>query len=79
MIRECEKRNIEFANATDVMGMSVLHYACMNRKPKNTEMLKILLQKEANVNSIASDNTTPLHFACATGMNVIFIVDLDTF
>lgn len=59
--------------------MSVLHYACMNRKPKNTEMLKILLQKEANVNSIASDNTTPLHFACATGMNVIFIVDLDTF
>lgn len=59
--------------------MTVLHYACMNRKPKNTEMLKILLEKEANVNLIASDNTTPLHFACATGINVISIFDLNTF
>lgn len=51
------------------MGMSLLHYAAMNRKPRNTEMLEILLQKGADVNAIASDNTTPLDYAASTGMN----------
>lgn len=73
LIQECESRNIDFINATDVMGMTVLHYTAMNRKPKNTQMLKILLQKDANVNSVASDNTTPLDYACATGININFL------
>lgn len=51
------------------MGMSLLHYAAMNRKPRNTEMLEFLLQKGAEVNAIASDNTTPLDYAASTGMN----------
>lgn len=61
------------------MGMSVLHFAAMNRKPNNTEMIKILLENDINVNSIASDNTIPLDYACATGININSIVDLNTY
>lgn len=71
LIEESEKKNIDFINATDVMGMSVLHYVAMNRKNRNTEMLRFLLEKNTNVNAIASDNTTPLQFASATGENII--------
>lgn len=49
------------------MGMSLLHYAAMNRKPKNTDIVRALLEKHANVNLRASDKTTPLHYAAATG------------
>lgn len=31
-------------------------------------MLEILLKKNIDVNSIADDNTSPLHYACATGL-----------
>lgn len=72
LIQECENRNINFKNATDIMGMSLLHFAAMNRKPKNTEILKMLLQKDINVNSIAKDNTTALDYAASTGWNIAF-------
>lgn len=49
------------------MGMSLLHFAAMNKKPNNVEIVKILLEKSPNVNSIARDNTTPLDFAATTG------------
>lgn len=67
LIQEYEKRNIDFINATDMMGMSLLHFAAMNKKPNNTEILRTLIQKGANVNAIAKDNTTPLDFAASTG------------
>lgn len=51
------------------MGMSLVHFAAMNRKPKNTDILRTLIQKDADVNAIANDNTTPLDYACSTGMN----------
>lgn len=49
------------------MGMSLLHFAAMNKKSNNIEVLKILLEKGSNVNSIARDNTTPLDYAATTG------------
>lgn len=52
------------------MGMSLLHFAAMNRKSKNTEILKILIQKKIGVNLIAKDNTTPLDYAASTGFNI---------
>lgn len=61
------------------MGMSLLHFAAMNRKPKNTEILKILLQKNIDVNSIAKDNTTPLDYASSTGLNNLAIFDSNFF
>lgn len=67
LIQEHEKRNIGFINITDIMGMSLLHFAAMNKKPNNVEIVKILLEKSPNVNSIARDNTTPLDFAATTG------------
>lgn len=70
LIKEYESRNIDYINATDDLGMNVLHFAAMNRKPKNTEMLQILLEKEADVNAIASDNTTALDYASATGISI---------
>lgn len=51
-----------------MMGMSLLHFATMNRNPNNTEILIILLKRNADINWIADDNSTPLHYACATGL-----------
>lgn len=67
LIDEYEKRNIDFINSTDIMGMSLLHFTAMNRNPNNVEMLRILLRKDMSVNSIADDKTSPLHYSCATG------------
>lgn len=66
-MQEHENRNIGFINTTDMMGMSLLHFAAMNKKSNNADILKMLLQKNPNVNSIARDNTTPLDFAATTG------------
>lgn len=75
LIQEYEKRDIDFINSTDIMGMSLLHFAAMNRNPNNAEMLRILLKKDIMINSIADDKTIPLHYACATGsrLNSIFV------
>lgn len=70
LYQEHEKRNIDFINATDMMGMTLLHFAAMNKKPNNVEILKILLQKSPNVNSIARDNTIPLDYAATTGTQI---------
>lgn len=62
------------------MGMSLLHFAAMNKKPNNIEVLRILLEKGANVNSIARDNTTPLDYAATTGPNAFkFCLHLQIF
>lgn len=58
--------------------MSLLHFAAMNRKPHNTEMLRTLLQKDTNVNSIAKDNTIPLDFAASTGIHDNCLLSLTT-
>lgn len=68
LVQECDSRNISFINETDVMGMSLLHFAAMNRKPNNTAILSTLLERNADVNAIARDNTTALDFAASTGM-----------
>lgn len=51
------------------MGMSLLHFATMNKSPNNCEIIRILLKKDMDVNLIADDKTTPLHYACATGFH----------
>lgn len=61
------------------MGMSLLHFAAMNKKSNNIEAIKILLQKGANVNSIARDTTTPLDYAATTGMRTSTIFDAKKF
>lgn len=50
------------------MGMNLLHFAAMNKNPKNCKIIDILLKKGMDVNSKADDKTTPLHYACATGL-----------
>lgn len=79
-MNEFEKRNIDFINAKDKMGMSLLHFAAMNRNPNNTEMLTMLLKRNIDVNSIADDMTSPLHYACATGLhfNASFSLHINT-
>ncbi len=70
MVQEYENRHIDYINATDSMGMSLLHYAAMNKRPNNTDILKTLLQGGANVKTIARDNTIPLDYAATTGMQM---------
>lgn len=52
------------------MNMNLLHFAAMNKNPKNCDIVRILLKKGMDVNSKADDDTTPLHYACATGLLV---------
>lgn len=59
------------------MGMSLLHFTAMNKNPNNTEILRILLKKNIDVNSIAADKTSPLHYACATGLHFKSILVLN--
>lgn len=54
-------------NTTDIMGMSLMHFAAMNRKKNNTDILRNVIQKGAKVNVVARDNTTPLDYAATTG------------
>lgn len=53
------------------MGMTLLHFAAMNPKPNNTEILTFLIEKGFNVNAVAGDNTTTLDYAASTGENII--------
>lgn len=69
LVHEYEKRNVDFVNSTDTMGMNLLHFGTMNRSPNNCAIIGILLKKNMDVNSIADDKTTPLHYACATGLH----------
>lgn len=56
------------------MGMSLAHFTTMNKNPNNFEMLEILIKKGIDVNSIAQDNTSPLHYACATGLISLYFI-----
>lgn len=67
LLQEYEDRKIDYLNATDMMGLSLLHFAAMNKQQNNTEILRILLRKGVTVNALARDNTTPLDYAVTTG------------
>ncbi|XP_037029495.1 ankyrin-1-like [Bradysia coprophila] len=67
LLQEYEDRKIDYLNATDMMGMSLLHYSAMNKQQNNTEILRILLRKGVTVNAVARDHTTPLVYAATTG------------
>lgn len=67
LLQEYEDRKIDYLNATDMMGMSLLHFAAMNKQQNNTEILRILLRKGVAVNAVARDHTTPLDYAATTG------------
>lgn len=68
LVQEYENRRTDYLNATDMMGLSLLHYAAMNKQQNNTEIIRILLRKGVTVNALAKDNTTALDYAVTTGM-----------
>ncbi|KAJ3658220.1 hypothetical protein Zmor_009973 [Zophobas morio] len=53
-------------NTLDKDDNSALHYASTS-STKNTEVLKLLLDKGSNVNTPNSTGLTPLHYACLGG------------
>ena len=51
-------------NAVDEFGLAPLHYAC---KRGYRDIVKLLLDKEADVNQISNESMTPLHAASTSG------------
>lgn len=51
-------------NAVDEIGFSPLHYVC---KKGYRDIVKLLLDKEADVNLISNQSITPLHMAAVSG------------
>jgi len=51
-------------NAVDEIGFSPLHYAC---KRGYRDIIKLLLDKDADVNLISNESITPLHMAVTSG------------
>ncbi|KAE9556621.1 hypothetical protein FO519_000027 [Halicephalobus sp. NKZ332] len=66
---------LEIADKLDKSKTTPLHYACM---AGNIEMVKLLIEHEANVNAVQkTTHATPLHFACQSGNEKIvkFLLD----
>jgi ankyrin repeat protein len=63
-------------NFKGVFPRNVLHNAC---KYKNLEMVKLFLEKGADVNDKDNDGWTPLHYACESGHFEIvkYLISLD--
>ncbi|KAE9556622.1 hypothetical protein FO519_000028 [Halicephalobus sp. NKZ332] len=67
--------DLEIADMFDRSKTTPLHYACM---AGNIEMVKLLIEHEANVDAIQrTTHATPLHFACQSGDEEIvkFLLD----
>ncbi|GAB5589492.1 hypothetical protein Unana1_04392 [Umbelopsis nana] len=45
----------------DEQGLTMLHYACDRGQ---LEVVKLLVDRGANVNALTNENETPLHYAC---------------
>ena len=57
MVLKCSLRMVQIIKAADNKGMTCLHFA------RSETMVKFLITNGAVVNSLSTDQTTPLHYA----------------
>ena len=61
-------------NAVDEQGFAPLHYACQRGY---RDIVKLLLEKEADVNQISNGSVTPLHSAVGSGNKEVIKLLID--
>ena len=62
---------------TNQFQSSALHSACSSTGPDAPKIVKLLINKGADINAIDNKNQTPLHIACKTGNPEIIKLLLD--
>ncbi|CAM0136699.1 unnamed protein product [Umbelopsis sp. WA50703] len=57
----CFNEAYDSINDRDDQGLTALHYACDRG---HLDIIKLLVEKGADVNALTKENETPLHYAC---------------
>ncbi|KAJ2958688.1 hypothetical protein NQZ79_g5710 [Umbelopsis isabellina] len=60
-LNTCFNKAYDSINDRDDQGLTALHYACDGG---HLDIIKLLVEKGADVNSLTNEHETPLHYAC---------------